>query len=156
MHQSFLDTPIEFSKGVGPARADLFKKETGIFTFGDLLSFYPFRYVDKTKFHKISELNIESGYVQIKGKISSVSLAGIGRSQRLIAYIIDDTGAIELVWFNASKWFKEKLNSDAEFVVYGKPTFFNGNLNMTHPEIEQTEKHCFRKDQLSGPILFFH
>ena len=133
MHQSFLDTPIEFSKGVGPARADLFKKESGIFTFGDLLTFYPFRYVDKTKFHKISELGIDSGYVQIKGKIRNVSVAGIGRSLRLIAYIVDDTGELELVWFNASKWLREKIISDVEFVVFGKPVYFNGNLNITHP-----------------------
>jgi ATP-dependent DNA helicase RecG len=140
MLHSFLDTPIEYSKGVGPARAEFFKKELGIFTFGDLLSYYPFRYVDRTKFHRISEINSESGYIQITGRIRAITQAGVGRSVRLIAVISDGSGEIDLVWFNASKWLKEKLHADSEFVVFGKPTYFNGNLNITHPDIEFKEK----------------
>ncbi|MEI6854423.1 MAG: ATP-dependent DNA helicase RecG, partial [Bacteroidota bacterium] len=140
MQLSFLDTPIEFSKGVGPARSELFRKELGIFTFDDLLRYYPFRYVDRTKFQKISEVDGESGYVQIIGRTRIVSQVGIGKSSRLVASFFDGTGEIDLVWFNASKWLKEKLSTHVEFVVYGKPTYFNGTINITHPEIEQAEK----------------
>ncbi len=148
MPQNFLDTPIEYSKGVGPARAELFKKELGVFTFADILHLFPFRYVDKTKFQKISEIHNNSGFVQVKGKISQVSIVGIGKSARLIACLNDETGVIELVWFKGAKWIQEKLVSGIEFIVYGKPTFFNGKLNITHPEIEQTDKHSI-SDKIS-------
>jgi len=154
MQHAYLDTPIEYSKGVGPTRGELFKKELDIFTFGDLLTFYPFRYVDKTVFHKISELNIDSGYVQIKGKLNKISVAGTGKSLRLIAYLNDDSGEIELVWFNATKWLKEKLVPNVEFVVFGKPSIFNSKLNITHPEIEQTEK-LIATEQLSYLAPFY-
>jgi ATP-dependent DNA helicase RecG len=148
MPQSFLDTPIVYAKGVGPVRAELFKKESGIFTFGDLLLFFPFRYLDRTKFNRVSELHGESGYIQIMGYIQQVSLVGAGRNARLVASFADDTGRIDLVWFNASKWLKEKLATNVQFVVFGKPTFFNNKLNITHPEIDQFEKLSLQ-DQIS-------
>lgn len=137
MSREFIDTPIEYCKGVGPARSDLLKKELHIFTIGDLLSLYPFRYVDKTIFYKIKDVSEESGYVQIKGKISYVTLAGIGRSARLVAKLTDDTGELELVWFNGAKWLKDKVLAGFDYIIFGKPSFFNGRLNITHPEIEQ-------------------
>jgi len=137
MSREFIDTPIEYCKGVGPARSDLLKKELHIFTIGDLLSLYPFRYVDKTIFYKIKDVSEESGYVQIKGKICYVTLAGIGRSARLVAKLTDDTGELELVWFNGAKWLKDKVLAGFDYIIFGKPSFFNGRLNITHPEIEQ-------------------
>ncbi|MEI6122077.1 MAG: ATP-dependent DNA helicase RecG [Bacteroidota bacterium] len=141
MSQLFLETPIEFCKGVGPARADLLKKELNIFTFGDLLSFFPFRYVDKTKFQKISEIIDDISYVQIRGKILSVSVAGNGKSARLVANFVDETGEIELVWFNGIKWIKEKVISGGKYVIFGKPSYFNNTLNILHPEIEQIDSN---------------
>jgi ATP-dependent DNA helicase RecG len=140
MHQNFLETPVIYSKGVGPARADLLKEELGIFTFNDLLSLYPFRYLDRTKFHNIFELTGDSGYVQIKGKIGQISTIGKGRSFRLVVRFYDNSGDIELIWFNGAKWLLDKLMLKVEFIVFGKPSFFNGKLNITHPDIEPFDK----------------
>jgi ATP-dependent DNA helicase RecG len=137
---TFLDTPIEYCKGVGPARAEVLKKEAGIFTFRDLLSYYPYRYVDKTKFQKIYEIDTSTGYVQLIGKVNEISIAGVGKGTRMIVRFADDTGEIELVWFNGVKWLKEKIKQGSEYVVFGKPTYFNGKINITHPEIELLEK----------------
>src|ERR1035437_990722 len=98
MSSAFLDTPIEFLKGVGPQRAELLKKEMQIFTFYDLLTLYPFRYVDRTKFYKVNEINPELPFVQLRGKVFSMALVGKPRAQRLIAKFRDETGIIELVW----------------------------------------------------------
>lgn len=139
-HRSFLDTPIEYCKGVGPVRGDLLKKELKVFTFEDLLKTYPFRYIDKTRFSQIKDLNDDSGYVQIKGIVSNFSLVGTGRNLRLVAVLSDNTGSIDLVWFGGGKWVKDKLESNCEFVAFGKPSLFNGKLNMTHPELARFEK----------------
>ncbi len=127
---------MEFCKGVGPARSDLLKKELNIFTIGDLLMYFPFRYVDKTVFHKISDINENQPYVQIKGRIRKVEIAGMGRNARLVARLADETGEIELVWFNGVKWLKDKVQPGLDFIVFGKQTIFNGKLNITHPEID--------------------
>ncbi len=131
-----LDTPIEFLKGVGPARADVLKKELGIFTFNHLLHHFPFRYVDKSKFYKINEINSDSLYVQLKGKIIHLQTLGKHRSERLVAILQDDTGETELVWFKGIKWVIEKLKLNEEYVVFGKPSLFNDKFNFPHPEIE--------------------
>ncbi len=131
-----LDTPIEFLKGVGPLRADVLKKEAGIFTFNQLLHHFPFRYVDKSKFYKISEINSDGLYVQIKGKIINMQKIGNRRSERLVAILRDETGETELVWFRGIKWLVEKLKINEEYVVFGKPSVFNNKFNFPHPEIE--------------------
>ncbi len=136
MLQVFLETPIEYCKGVGPVRGELFKKELAIFTFGDLLNLFPFRYVDKTKFQKIVDIKDDASYVQLKGRIRSAQLVGVGRSMRLVANLRDETGEIELVWFNGAKWMVDKVVAGVECIVYGKPTVFNNKLNITHPEFE--------------------
>lgn len=137
-----LDTSIEYLKGVGPARAEVLKKELGIFTFNNLLHHFPFRYVDKSKFYKISEINSDALYVQIKGKIIQLQKIGKPRSERLVAILQDDTGETELVWFKGVKWIIEKLKLNEEYVVFGKPAIFNNKFNFPHPEIEavSTEK----------------
>jgi len=130
------ETAIEYLKGVGPQRADLLKKELGIFTFGDLLCYYPFRYVDKSKFYKIAEINSDLAYVQIKGYIDKIELTGGKRIVRMNARFRDESGSMELVWFNGFKWLKDKFNPQQEYIIFGKPTYFNGKLNITHPEVE--------------------
>ncbi|HPE55305.1 MAG TPA: ATP-dependent DNA helicase RecG [Bacteroidales bacterium] len=131
-----LETPIEYLKGVGPARADVLKKELGIFNFNHLLTYYPFRYIDRSKFYKIREINDDSTYIQIKGTILNIQKIGKPRSQRLVAMFRDESGITELVWFKGIKWIEQKLTPGAEYVVFGKPNLFNNRYNFPHPEIE--------------------
>ncbi|NBA86416.1 ATP-dependent DNA helicase RecG [Emticicia sp. CRIBPO] len=133
---SFFDTKIEFLKGVGPQKAELLNKELGLFTYGDLLDYYPFRHEDRSKFHRISELEEEMFAAQIKGRLKSLEVIGEGRKQRMIADFTDGSGTIELVWFQGISWFQKSLKVNNEYLVYGKPAFFGGKYQITHPEIE--------------------
>lgn len=135
-HISFFDTPISFLKGIGPQRAEVLQKELEIFTYKDLLTHYPFRYVDRTKFHAISEINDDANYYQLRGYIEHMELVGEKRAKRLVARFKDASGVIELVWFQGYKWMAEKLKSQTEYIVYGKPTAFKGRFNFAHPDIE--------------------
>lgn len=132
----FFETRIEFLKGVGPQRAELLNKELSIFTYGDLLQHYPFRYEDRTRFHKIREIKDEESYVQVMGKISSLEQMGIGAKKRLVATFFDETGEMELVWFQGAAWIAKKLKTDTPYLVYGKPAAFGSKFNIAHPEIE--------------------
>jgi ATP-dependent DNA helicase RecG len=135
---NFLNTPIEYLKGVGTAKADLLKKELHIFKYADLLTYYPFRYVDRTKFYKVKEITADLSYVQLRGKVIHTEMVGAKRAQRFIATFTDGTSKLELVWFQGAKWISEKLKPHLtnEYVVFGKPTFFNGRVNIAHAEIE--------------------
>jgi ATP-dependent DNA helicase RecG len=133
---TYFDTPIEFLKGVGPQRAALLQKELNIFTFGDLLGHYPFRYEDRTRFYSVAETHESMPYVQIKGKISSMELAGVGRKKRLVANFTDGTGTLELVWFQGINWTLDKIKKGVEYVVFGKPSLYGRKINIAHPEIE--------------------
>lgn len=132
----FLDTEIKFLPGVGPKKAELLYKELKIKTFRDLIYYFPFKYIDRTKFYKISAVHAEMPFVQLIGKIRSIEVVGIGNKQRLSARFYDETGSIELVWFKAIKWQKEKLAVNQDYIVFGKPNLFNNQLNMVHPEME--------------------
>ncbi len=138
MSYTFLNTPIEYLKGVGPQKADLLRKELHIFKYSDLLTFYPFRYVDRTKFYKVKEINADLPFVQLKGKIVNTKMVGAKRTQRFVATFADNTGTLDLVWFQGAKWFSDKIKQSAtdEYIVFGKPTIFNGVFNISHPEIE--------------------
>lgn len=130
-----LQTPIEFLKGVGPKRADVLRKEFEIFTFEDLLLYYPYRHIDKSKIYKIADIQSEGAYIQLKGKIVHCELVGQQRGKRLVAQFVDETGSIELVWFNGIRWVQDMLKENREFIVFGKPTQFNRHWNITHPEL---------------------
>ncbi|WP_312138783.1 ATP-dependent DNA helicase RecG [Sphingobacterium sp.] len=136
MAELSLITPIEYLKGVGPQKADVLKKELQIFTIGDLLECYPFRYIDKTKFHKIRELHPDMVGAQVLGRLVSLQEVGEKKGKRLLAQFRDDTGVMELVWFQSLSWLKKSLKVGAAYVMYGKPTEFNGTLSVTHPEME--------------------
>lgn len=131
-----LEIPIEFLKGVGPARAELLKKELGIFTFGHLLNYYPYRYIDRSSFYLVKDILNDSTYIQLKGMIYSIQLAGQGRTQRLTARFTDSSGSLDLIWFKGIRWVKPKLISGSEYVIFGKPGIFNNRFNMPHPEFE--------------------
>jgi ATP-dependent DNA helicase RecG len=135
-----LSTPIEFLKGVGPVKADVLKKELGIFLYSDLLTYYPFRYVDRTKFTTIKEITDDSSQVQLRGTIEKLELQGQKKAKRLSVKFRDNTGIIELVWFKGHQWIASKLQTGIEYVVFGKPTLFGGRFNMAHPEIEKVSE----------------
>ena len=132
----FFDTSVEFIRGVGPARADLLKKELGIVTYYDLLHYFPFRYVDRTKFYKINELREGMPLVQVTAKINRFEIIGQKYKQRLVVHVTDDTGNLELVWFKGITWVQKQLKQGVNYVIFGKPTRFGRKLNMAHPEIE--------------------
>lgn len=132
----FFETKIEFLKGVGPQKAALLNKELGIFTFGDLIQHYPFRYEDRSRFYSISQLNDQMPFVQIRGRIRRMEAVGTGYKKRLVAHFQDDTGEIELVWFKGLQWIIRKLRTGVEYVVFGKPASYGGKLNIAHPEID--------------------
>lgn len=140
MPAHILDTPIEFLKGVGPERAELLKKELRIHRFGDLLLYFPFRYVDKSKYYKIAELRTDLPFVQLRGKVGNIEKVGSKRQQRLVAKLHDDTGTLELVWFKGINYVAKSLLPGKEYVVFGKPNDFNGRINMVHPDLEDAAK----------------
>jgi ATP-dependent DNA helicase RecG len=131
-----LITPIEYLKGVGPQRATILRKELNIFTYKDLLLHYPFRYIDRTKFYKIHELHGDLPAVQIIGRIVSAETIGAKQAKRFVAQLKDDTGILELVWFQAIRWIEKIIKPGAVFIVFGKPTVFNKRLSISHPEME--------------------
>lgn len=136
MMQNLLQTPIEYLKGVGPNRAELLKKELNIATYRDLVNFFPNRYIDKTGFYKISQLQRNSSEVQIVGKIVHIKMVEQKRGKRLMADFVDDTGKMELVWFRGHKWIRENLKLNTPYVIFGKTNWFNGMFSMPHPEME--------------------
>ncbi len=143
----FFETSIEFLKGVGPQRAALLQKELKIFTFGDLLQHYPFRYEDRTKFYSIKEITEEMPFVQLIGKITKMEMIGLGFKKRLVGHFSDGNGTIELVWFQAIPWVLQKIKPGIEYVVFGKPNRFGKTFSIAHPEIEpvsmRSEKEGF-------------
>jgi len=142
MQQNFLETPIEYLKRVGPNRGALLRKELGIHKYGHLLNFFPNRYIDRTRYYKINELQNNVAEVQIIGKIINVKTVEFGKNQkRLVATFVDDTGQMELVWFQGHKWIRESLNLNEICVIFGKCTSFGNTFNMAHPEIELMTEH---------------
>lgn len=131
-----LITPIEYLKGVGPQKADVIKKELQIFTIGDLLSYYPFRYIDRTVFHKIRQLDADMYSAQVLGRLIGLKEVGEKRAKRLVGQFKDETGSIELVWFQSITWLQKSLKVGSAYVLYGKPSVFNGQISITHPEME--------------------
>ena len=136
MSNDILRTDLTYLKGVGPKRAAILAKELGIRNYEQMLSYFPFRYIDRTQFHKISDIILNETAVQLSGKIIKIETLGKGRALRLSAMFQDDSGAIELVWFRGIKWIKDKLIINKEYLVYGKPSKFGHKLSITHPEIE--------------------
>ena len=130
-----LQTPIEFLKGVGEKRGAVLRKEFNIQTFNDLLYYFPYRHIDKSHVYHVSDIVNDGGFILLRGTIRDVRLVGQNRSQRLTATFSDETGSIELVWFNGIRWVSDVLRSRKEFVIFGKPTLFNGRWNITHPEL---------------------
>jgi ATP-dependent DNA helicase RecG len=139
-----LDTEIKFLPGVGPKRAELLAEEADIHTFRDLVYYFPYRYIDKTRFYTVSELDTDMQYVQLKGKIRRFSTEGGGTAKRLTADFYDETGMVRLVWFKGQRWVLNAYKIEKEYIIFGKPTLFSGAFNIVHPEVEEVEKKASR------------
>lgn len=133
---SLLSSPIEYLKGVGPLRADLLKKELQIYTFGDLLEHFPHRHIDKTQVSTIASVHPEQDFIQVKGVLKGLEVIGERRSKRLVAQLQDETGQLELAWFQGINWVQKNLVEGSVFLVFGRVSFFNGRAQIVHPEIE--------------------
>jgi ATP-dependent DNA helicase RecG len=133
---SQFQTPIEYLKGVGLARAEVLKKELGIYNFEDLLRHFPYKHIDRTRFYKVREIQPDMPYVQVLVRLLSKEIIGEKHTRRLVANAKDDTGIIELVWFQGIRWVEKTLVPGKVYVIFGKPGFFNGKVQMAHPEIE--------------------
>lgn len=147
-----LDISIEYLKGVGPARGELLKKELSLFTLGDLLQQYPYRYIDKTQFHQIGDLREDSGMVQVRGILRRVEAVGEGRKRRLSGLLRDSTGSLDLVWFTGIHYLEKSLAVGQEYVVYGKVNEFNSQLSMAHPEMEAVSEANTQEAATFAPV----
>jgi ATP-dependent DNA helicase RecG len=142
MSNNLLQTPIEYLKGVGPQRGELLRKELGIHRYEDLINFFPNRYIDRTRYYKINELQKNESEVQIIGKIINIKTVEFGKAKkRLVATFIDETGQIELTWFQGHKWIRDSLKLNVPYVIFGKANNFGGQYSMAHPEMELFSEH---------------
>ncbi len=131
-----LQTKIEFLKGVGPKRAELLNKELSIFTYQDMLNHFPFRYVDKSKVHKVNQICSDAVYYQLVGTVSNMQSFGSPRVTRITATFTDETGSVELVWFQGLKWIRSRFRPGMKYLIFGKANFFNNRYSFVHPEVD--------------------
>ena len=130
-------TDIQYLHGVGPKRAELLKKELGISSYYDLLYYFPFRYIDRNVINHVNEIHGDDlGVVQLKGRFLTFNAVGEGRKRRLQALFTDGTGTIEVVWFNRVASIQKSYNTNTQYILFGKPSFFNNHLNIVHPEVD--------------------
>ena len=127
---------IKYLQGVGPQRATMLNKELNIFSLRDLLYYFPYKYVDRSRLYYIHEIDGNMPYIQLKGQILSFETIGEGRQRRLVAHFSDGTGVVDLVWFQGIKYLMGKYKVHEEYIVFGKPTVFNGRINIAHPDID--------------------
>lgn len=139
--KSILDSDITYLAGVGPKRAALLKDELNISTYKDLLYYFPYRYIDRSKFYKIEDLHKDLPYIQIKGRFIQFELSNAGKNRKkLTGYFTDETEVIEIVWFQSISWIKDSINTTNEYVIFGKPKMFGNKINIVHPDIEEFSK----------------
>ncbi len=150
---NILSQDIKYLQGVGPNRALLLANELGIKTVGDLLAYYPYKYVDRSRIYKISEIDGSMPYVQLCGQIFSFETIGEGRNKRLIAHFADGTGSIDLVWFQGIKYVAKNYDCRKSYIVFGKPTVFNGHIQIAHPEIENAPEHLKEQARTTGNLF---
>ena len=148
---NWLDNSVKYVAGVGEVRAKLLEKELGIITIDDLLRYYPFRYVDRTKVYSIAEINsgMDSSLVQVRARITGVAYSGTGRKQRFTAFASDATGSVELTWFRGIKWVEKSVEVGREYIIFGRPSLFRNEVQFTHPELELVEQALSRADRFA-------
>lgn len=152
MDYKLFDTEIEFLKGVGPLRAEALRKELQVFSFFDLLYYFPFRYDDRSQFHTIRQIENEQQYYQLQGTITHIEIIGTGHKARLSANFNDGKNNLELVWFKGIRWIKDVVKKGNNYIIFGKPTLFKGEWNMAHPEIELLSSFMANKEQGLYPV----
>lgn len=141
---------IKYLPGVGPKRAELLNKELEIFTYLDLLHYYPYKYIDRSKTYKISEIDGSMPYIQLRGRIVSYNTHGEGARRRLTALFSDGTGVIELVWFKGIRYITDRYKPGTEYTLFGRPTLFNGKFNIAHPELDPIDDRIDNTTGLQG------
>jgi ATP-dependent DNA helicase RecG len=134
---NFFNTKLEYLRGVGLQRAQLLGKELGLFTYGDLIQRYPFRYLDRTQFYNVVDLHEDMSFVQVKGVLRGREVIGEGPKKRMVAKVGDASGELDLVWFKGVNYLEKVVKNHQEYIVFGKPTMFNGRPQMAHPELEE-------------------
>ena len=136
-----LSQDIKFLPGVGPNRKKMLSNELGIETYGDLLEYYPYKYVDRSKVYTIHELTGDMPFVQVVGRIMSFETFPMGpRKERVVAHFTDGTAICDLTWFNGGKYAKQNYKVGIDYLVFGKPTVFNNRINFTHPDLDDASK----------------
>ncbi len=147
-----MDNLVKFVSGVGEQRAKLLEKELGIRTMGDMLYYFPFRYVDRSRFYRIADIteNETQTLIQFRARITGFAHAGSGRKGRFTAFVSDATGSAELTWFSGIKWIEKRLEAGVEYIVFGRPSFYRGQLQMIHPEVEPVMSARKRPEGLQG------
>ena len=145
---NILASPIEYLKGVGPQRAELLKKELGIFTFQDLLEHYPYRHVDRTKINLIRDIRPDMEFVQVVGKVMSSEVVGDRRARRLVVELRDATGVLQLVWFQGVTGMQKLVQVGGEYLAFGRVSYYQGSPQLTHPEVEKSGGVVERPDYL--------
>jgi len=144
MSASVFNKDIKYLPGVGPKRAGLLKEELNITAYGDLLYYFPYKYVDRTTFYQVRDVQPGMSSIQLKGQIKKFELAGQPNKRRLIGYFADETGVIELVWFKGISWIRKSYQVNKDYVIFGKPSLFNQKINIVHPEVESLENYNSR------------
>src|SRR6056297_2306261 len=147
-----LSTPIQFLKGVDEKRAELLSSELNLDTFEDLLHYYPFRYIDRSRYYTIRELTATPTQVQIRGRFTRKEELGTGNKRRLKAVFSDNTGSVECIWFKGISFITKQIKPNVDYVLFGKPTLFNNRLNFTHPEFEQLDDYLKKNAAPFTPV----
>ncbi|MDD2326957.1 MAG: ATP-dependent DNA helicase RecG [bacterium] len=150
---NILQTDIQFIPGVGPRKAEILNKEIDVFTLGDLLRWYPYRYIDRTRIYYVHEIDSGQAYIQLKGRITAFETFGEGRRRRLVAHFTDGTGFVDLVWFQGIRFVESKYKTNQEYIVFGKPTLFNGKWNIAHPDIDPFMNESDRPEGLMAMYI---
>ncbi|MBT5233582.1 MAG: ATP-dependent DNA helicase RecG, partial [Flavobacteriaceae bacterium] len=152
MKENLLNTSIDYLKGVGPNRAEILKKEFQIFTYLDLLNFFPFRYIDRTKFHNINEIQKSIADVQIIGKFTDLYYFKNIKTNRLIGTFKNGNDTIEIVWFKGAKWIEKSIKLNTDYVLYGKPNWYLNKFSIAHPELDLLSEFTNKKIKGLLPI----
>lgn len=150
---NILTQDIKYLQGVGPQRAELLDKELGIKTVNDLLTYYPYKYVDRSHIYKICEIDGNMPYVQLCGQILSIESMGEGKGKRLVAHFSDGTGVVDLVWFQGIKYATNAYKCHKPYLIFGKPNVFGGRINVAHPEIEDAPKDLLPMARTTGNLF---
>jgi ATP-dependent DNA helicase RecG len=140
MMSDILEQEIKYLKGVGPKRAELFEKELGVFTCRDILFYFPFKYIDRSKVYQINEIDTTQTFIQVKGRITHFRMEGQRNKQRLVGVFSDGTGTLELVWFKGLQWVTRNYQVNTPYIAFGRPAFYSNKLSIAHPELETTDK----------------